>query len=228
MTHKLIKTENYLIVVDDSEIKEGNAYIRIDNELLFSSLKGSNPHIVEKYCKKILAHLPLNNSPILKGVPLLPPLEDDIEKLALINAQTPIKEHREQDISTEIWISGARQLGFKEGYNKAKEKYKYTEEDMRIAIQQAFLCGVERLEDFGKVESMIIGNIQQPKYPVAFDLYMTHQRLGVTWIMSEIIRNNQSDLEEWKPKTITNSQGQTQLVGTYIYENKYKKGLIAQ
>ena len=53
MQHKLIKTENYLLVVDDSEIKEGNTYIRIDNELLFSSLKGSNPHIVEKYCKKI-------------------------------------------------------------------------------------------------------------------------------------------------------------------------------
>jgi hypothetical protein len=75
MKHKIIKTENYLLIVDDSEIKEGNTYIRIDTELLFSSLKGSNPHIVEKYCKKILAHLPLNNSPILDGVDLLPLLE---------------------------------------------------------------------------------------------------------------------------------------------------------
>jgi hypothetical protein len=67
-------------------------------------------------------------------------------------------------------------------------------------------------------EFILWESLQQQKYPVAFDLYMTHQRLGVTWKMSEIIKNNQSDLEEWKPKTITNSQGQTQLVGTYIYE----------
>jgi len=27
MTHKLIKTDNYLLVVDDSEIKEGDIYL---------------------------------------------------------------------------------------------------------------------------------------------------------------------------------------------------------
>jgi hypothetical protein len=91
---------------------------------------------------------------------------------------------------------------------------------MRIAIQQAFLCGVERLEDFGKVESMIIGNIQQPKYPVAFECEMEYKDMVGYWYkVDEITKEavNRFDLET-RPKTITNSQGQTQLVGTYIYE----------
>jgi hypothetical protein len=51
---KLIKlnTDHY-VVVDDSEIKEGDYYVRTDTNLIFSTLKGSNPHIIEKYCKKI-------------------------------------------------------------------------------------------------------------------------------------------------------------------------------
>ena len=42
---------------------------------------------------------------------------------------------------------------------QGEEKYKYTEEDVKIAIQQAFLSGVERLEDFEKVEKMTLEKI---------------------------------------------------------------------
>jgi hypothetical protein len=213
MQHKLIKTDNYLLVVDDSEIKEGDYCTThlniIDVGKIHNSYTIFHPTTKEhlndlKSCKKIIAHLPLNNSPILEGVPLLPPIEDDVEKLAnkwaIDNA----------DITMES--NSALNKGFKGGYNKAKEKYKYTEEDMRIAIQQAFLCGVERLEDFGKVESMIIGNIQQPKLPVAFaceEIEIVELSVGVVYGHTII---------GIEAKTITNSQGQTQLVGTYIYE----------
>jgi hypothetical protein len=66
MTHKLIKTDNYLLVVDDSEIKVG--YYITDKYRVWqweddSSLLGRH---------KIIAHLPLNGSRILESLPLLP------------------------------------------------------------------------------------------------------------------------------------------------------------
>jgi hypothetical protein len=91
-----------------------------------------------------------------------------------------------------------------DGYNKSKEKYKYTEEDLRIAIQQAFLSGVERLEDFEKVESMIMENIQQPKYPIGFECEI---EVYMHSINGDIV----------KPKTTTNSNGQTVWVGKYLF-----------
>jgi len=43
-----------IYITSDEEIKEGDSYMRIDTGLLFKSLKGSNPNIIEKYCKKII------------------------------------------------------------------------------------------------------------------------------------------------------------------------------
>ena len=151
--------------------------------------------------EKIIAHLPLNNSPILEGVDLLPPLEDEVDELA-------------DELTSYLTFPEERRVGIVLGYNKAKEKYKYTEEDLRIAIQQAFLSGVERLEDFGKVESMLMENIQQPKYPIGFECEMEKdfryndegEKIGLPVHETNI------------PKTTTNSQSQTVLVGNYIYE----------
>ena len=71
MKRELIKTENYLLVVDNSEIKQGDWFLEKAGRLgpiYFNEGK------VNFHMKKIIAHLPLNNSPILEGVPLLPPL----------------------------------------------------------------------------------------------------------------------------------------------------------
>jgi hypothetical protein len=203
MKHDIIKTENYLLIVSD-EIPTTWYYDTYLNKLRHT---GGAEYGESSISKKVIGHLPINNSPILEGVDLLPPLEDDVEKLALINAQTPIKEHREQDISTEIWISGARQLGFKEGYNKAKEKYKYTEEDMRDAYNLG-LDADSKLSP-NKTYDTLIQSLQQPKYPIGFEceLYETQVR--------DI---NTHELIKGRKKTTTNSQGQTVLEGKYIYE----------
>ncbi len=72
MEHKLINTGYYMLIVDDSEIKkETYCYDSINNILVF--YKGSMKNIG---FQKVISHLPLNNSPILEGVILLPPLED--------------------------------------------------------------------------------------------------------------------------------------------------------
>ena len=218
MKHKIIQTENYLLVVDDSEIKEGNWYFDSTDKAALNPIYKRSQDLIEEYygCKKIIAHLPLNNSPILEGVPLLPPLEDDVEKLA--EQEYPISKGGSMWMPTRFDLDQSnRQEGFVRGYNKAKECFKYTEEDLRIAIQQAFLLGVERLEDFEKVENMIMENIQQPKYPIGFECEMEY-----------VDNHDYMDFEDGStlpssiqyittPKTTTNSQGQTVWVGKYLF-----------
>ena len=122
MKHNIIETENYLLIVSDEEIKAGNFYLLIPENIVKLSRSGLPTNIRE--WAKIIAHLPLNNSPVLEGVPLLPPLEDE-------------------------------------------------------------------------------QSLQQPKMPVAFECEWTTKQMP--------------EFHQDEPKTITNSQGQTILVGKYIY-----------
>jgi hypothetical protein len=209
MKHKLIKTENYLLVVDESEIKEGDYVLTNLMEIVVFN-KPSTPSLY----KKIIAHLPINkiiahlpiNAPILEGVPLLPPLEDDVEKLAQKYVEDEVKpdiEARGYNQDLRIGIYGGSVTGFIDGYNKAKKKYKYTEDDLRKAIR---MCKGEFTID------EIIQSLQQPKYPVAFECKIEVCVFGNH-------THYDPKIEDYvKPKTTTNSQGQTQLVGTYIYE----------
>jgi hypothetical protein len=194
MTHKLIKIANYLLVVDDSEIKEGDYTFQEASNLIS---KYNNA-----YSKKIIAHLPLNNSPILEGVDLLPPLETVAERLALQEVGGWVENESDHYVYS----------GFVSGYNKAKEKYKYTEDDM----MKMYKLGSDRGATYQKLiffepnfhaESAELCNTllqttQQPKTPVGFKREM----FGYV-------------NPEWNefPKTITNSQGITQWVGVYEY-----------
>jgi hypothetical protein len=129
MKHKLIKTDNYLLVVDDSEIKVGD-YIT-DKYRVWQWEDDSS--LLGRY--KIIAHLPLNGSPILEGVDLLPPYsrhqEDGLEELAEMNY--PMCEWAEEQCLV-------RRLAFKNGYRIAKETL-YTEEQVRESIEMAYMFG---------------------------------------------------------------------------------------
>jgi hypothetical protein len=193
MQHKLIKTDNYLLVVDDSEIKTGDYVLSNLMEVnIFGRLYTPSLY------KKIIAHLPIN-APILEGVPLLPPLEDEVEKLArTYTVNTPDNDP-------------VRIYAFIAGYNKAKEKYKYTEQDMlEFAIWRSTTVFTEPYTPLG--EFILWESLQQPKLPVAFACEMITMNKGYT--EKSDYPYQQCDI----PKTTTNSQGQTQLVGTYIYE----------
>lgn len=171
MEHKIINTGDYLLIVDESEIKkETYCYDSIDNILVF--YKGSMKNIG---FQKVISHLPLNNSPILEGVDLLPPLEDEVEK--------KLNENCNPKISA-IMIKG---------YNKAKEKYKYTEEDLKD-IWKYVKNNRVTYEEY-------LQSLQQPKMPVGFECDTDYYGGDV----------------KWKIETTTNSQGLTQWVGKYIY-----------
>jgi hypothetical protein len=204
MKHSLFAIDNYLLVVDNSEIKEGDKVLYNDLDILttdkFDSwftkwdfVEKSIPPV--KYinnCKKIIAHLPLNGAPVLEGVPLLPLLEDEVEKLA--NEYTSNEKH------SGWWA-------FLRGYNKAKEKYKYTEEDIR-AIKRILIYDDDK-NDAEKITEVIrvIESLQhRPKLPIAFECEMEVGDYG-----------DKNGLRKFV-KTITTSQGETEWVGKYIYE----------
>lgn len=183
MTHKLINTGYYLYIIDPEETSE------VD-KITFVKDGDTKPKVWYYNNNKILAHLPLNNSPIFVDIDLLPPLEDDVEQL--VESMLPKKgtPHRQ-------WVK----MGVIEGYNKAKEKYKWTNEDV-IKI-------VEKSRETGLTAEYLIQSLQQPKMPVRFECEMEDVKT---------LKNRAGGVTYFgKPKTTTNSQGLTQWVGKYIY-----------
>jgi hypothetical protein len=226
MKYDIVKTDDYLLVIDDSEIKEGDFYLRYNDSVLrctqlkesFNEGLNKNEIIIlangcgdpyersRDYLKKIIAHLPLNNSPILDGVDLLPTLEqdDDVEKMAIVHATNP-------DMMTYVFPD--KKESFIKGYNKAKEKYKITLEKMIDLYIEETGYGMDM---WSKEENnvmiiiaKIIQSLSQPKYPIDFECEMEqlNNKPGSSYGM----------ITRYKPKTTTNSQGQTILVGKYIY-----------
>lgn len=204
MTHKLIKTDNYLLVVDDSDMV-GKGYRLditrmsvgiIDDDFLYNARKD--------WFKKIIAHLPLNGSPILEGVDLLPPYsrhqEDGLDDAVIRFKESWIK----------LGVTDFELSAFSEGYNKAREKYKYTEEDIRKAITMA-----RDLEDWIELVweyeyDDIIQSLHQ--YPTEFECEMEYNccKRYVNCIGCDATE----DMINLRPKTITTAQG-IQWVGKY-------------
>jgi hypothetical protein len=203
MKKELIKTPEYLLVVDDSEIKEGDYYLSKISDDVFR--RGIGGHWIENYDKKmyhkIIAHLPLNNSPILEGVPLLPLLkvEDDVFTDAqeyAIESGSPNKE--------------ARRKGYVDGYNKAIEKYKFTEEDAKYLFE----CGRNFQINADITFTVAREHLSQPKIPTHFEFEI--ERKSVLNLGIEPFNPN-THVYTNEPKTTTNSQGQEVACGKYIY-----------
>lgn len=212
MTYKLIHTENYLLAVDDLEIKEGDLYVTNGQVIKHDGRheKGQGLKPIAWFGGKIIAHRPLNNAAFLEGVDVLPLLEqeDDAEKLA-----------RETIVGIEF------QTGFIEGYNKAREKYKYTEEDVKKAIflYSAWITGgtpsLRVAETAEERQEQIIKSLSQPKIPVGFECVMEYRDMVGYWY--KLDEHSQSAVDrfgcETRIRTITNSEGRTEWVGRYVY-----------
>ena len=218
MTHKIINTGDYLLIVDD------NSIMATKGQWVLETHNYTNPNTISEISgdwdcnrngykdKIILAHLPINNSPILEGVSLLPdlpPLEDELDKI-----------YDEVDYAYSDWKY------FERGYNKAKEKYfkpipdwvytklcvydkrnpdylLYDEDDL---TKQPKKCSCDNCF-YGrtKMANFIIQSLQQPKIPVGFKRSI--ERLNVLLDEKHISF----------PAKKTNSKGLTQWVGEYIY-----------
>jgi hypothetical protein len=220
MKKEIVYTDKYALILSD-EIPTKVYYDTYIHQLKHT---GGAEYGESSIAKTVIGHLPLtDDAPILEGVPLLPPLpkEDDVEELA--KEEYPIGDDWD-DIESLI-----RKLAFKKGYNKAKEKYKYTEEDVvhllhktaakyfqegrvykgHMAIAGDPLHGVRR-ELIKMVQSL-----QQPSRPNHFECEIEVDCNG---------NNNNGCFMDSSghncgcvlPKTITNSQGHIELVGKYL------------
>jgi len=205
MEHKLINTGSYLLVLSDEEIKESDYGYYMAGKSIQKVKIGEN-YSNPKAHKKIICHLPINNSPIISDLDLLPPLEqeDDVEKLA---------EQWFDNANTERW--GGETKGFIEGYNKAKEKYDELLKwiDTEILLNPHYKDS-PRLREGASMVKVKLQSLSQPKLPVTFKCAT----------IDEAVRNEGEDINgknafRYEPqlKTTTNSQGQTVWVGEYIY-----------
>lgn len=117
MTYDIIKTDKYLLILGDTFIWEGNEPYFVAEKLVdgrYDVFQIDNVNDWDTSNQfKILAHLPLS-ADNLKNIPLLPPLQND-------NTEGLISEHCNKNIANLLI----------KGYNKAKDKYKYTDEDLR-------------------------------------------------------------------------------------------------
>jgi hypothetical protein len=73
MKQKTIQTAKYLLIVDDSEIKDGDWYFWKVANSIQKAMKDSFDRLPTNKdgSNKIIAHLPIGDSPILDGVPLI-------------------------------------------------------------------------------------------------------------------------------------------------------------
>ena len=120
----------------------------------------------EKIALEILS-VPVKNCPQiiastkpLEGLPLLV-IEDEVDDLAEDHTNIRILQHK-----TSIQVATQYFDGFKEGYNKAKETYKFTEEDLK----GVFLIGLmenisgilnERELDKSEIESLFLKQLKR-------------------------------------------------------------------
>ena len=207
MKNEIIYTDDYALIVSDEHIKDVRPHkgkYHLEDGLTINKFPDYLTDLGA--CKLIIAHRPLTDAPILEGVPLLPEFskEDDVVELAL--RTYPFGNSERNALIT--------------GYNKAKETYKYTEDDLIAVWNVAFEEGVSLDDEINDPVSFkdVIQSLQQPKRPEYFECKMEpkYKHIGaVKGIYGSGFRKQ--NLMYGLPKITTNLQGQTELVGSYTY-----------
>jgi hypothetical protein len=128
-------------------------------------------------------------------VDLLPPIEDDVEILIPFPDGEELRDGKEIG----VWMKG-----WEDGYNKSKEKYKYTEDDVRKALSESFKASQD---GYNITSDEIIQSLHQ--YPTSFECETITMNKGYT--EESDYPYQQCDI----PKTTT-INGRIVWVGKYI------------
>lgn len=206
MKHTLIKTEDYLLVVSDEPITLDTKWY-YDTHLKDVRSTGGAQYGENSITKKVLAHLPLNDAGHLAGLDVLPEIDYDLHINDAIG-YAGSEGHPDPHAFSEKQIGLLH--GYVEGFEKAKETYKYTEEDLRKAIE--FGRGMELWKEEEQVDKFIQA-LNQPKLPVAFECYVDNILSHNADAGADALVNPNFG----KPKTFTNSEGRTEWFGKYLF-----------
>lgn len=211
MKKKIVYTDKYALILSDDKMVDNDYYAYyIDEQFCINN----DHYLFPKGAKKIIAHLPLTDAPIFEGVPLLPSFswsqQDDVKELAEReyrefphNPKDKTDWHYNRDVHC-----FKKRKAFIKGYNKAKEKYKYTEEDVRRAIEMS--------KDIKYVTfsiDEIIQSLQQPSRPTHFEFENVYRVKSGT---IQEHKEGKAGYEYYELKTTTNLQGHIELVGKYL------------
>ena len=214
MKYDLMKIDDYLFIIGDLYKSDNFPYLvaeKFGTDNNFSIWQVDNPNdLDDKNQYRILAHRPLNGARYLDDIDVLPslPQEDDVDSICMKDLQ--------DFFGTDIHLTpkGEEYMSiFKTVYNKCREKYKFTEEDLRKGIKMGIqkhpyaFDGKETKYKYSEDE--IIQSLQQPKYPIAFECEVEP--------VVAIDKSGYPTLGTYAPKTIINSEGRTEWVGKYIY-----------
>lgn len=134
MKRNLIKTDSYLLVVDESvkEIKNGEYFLLGGKHV--NMWAGSGNRIMTELTCKIISHAPLNGAPYIDGVYVLPPnWRDSGEK----------HEYKEEDLKNAFY-NGWLYRGEK-GYQYPKALNEFIQSLQQPKYPIAFECEVEAI-----------------------------------------------------------------------------------
>lgn len=222
MKHEIIYTEDYALIVSDEQIKDVRLYkgkFHLEKGYIINQFPTYLTDLSE--CKLVIAHRPLTDVPILEGVPLLPKFskKDDVKKIAekqfYLEMESPLFE--ELGVTKKVQkaiLIGMLQGTFTRGYNKAKETY--------IEILKSIESLCDNQNPTHEAIWRLCYSVQQTKRPKYFECKMETSIIRQTQCVNKCASYPSECLcemtKETKMKTITNSQGNLELVGEYIYE----------
>jgi hypothetical protein len=212
MKHEIIYTEDYALIASDEEMSTRDYRVNTQRSTVHYIPKDDTPSYYNNrrhIFKKVIAHRPLTDAPILKGVPLLSKFskKDDVEK-------------KSRDFVKTLGGSQEQRLAFIDGYLEAKGTYKYTEKDLAEAYERGMNnidsdgCHIDQpSDDFNDLIQSL--QTKRPKY------FKRETEVKCTGN-----NNNGCFLESpghdcgcvWACPTIINLQGQKELKGEYSYE----------
>jgi hypothetical protein len=223
-TRKIIYTNNYALMLGDTEGKK-NCWVLVlhakTNDIHFIESLG-----IQQENKEIIGHRPLTDAPILTGVPLLPEIPNKVQELA--DAEFP-------DRSILGWVDSFNPYanrGFVTGYNKAQELYYAQLADIRNKLTP-LLNMVQLIERGHIVPTESFKALVEQNNAICKDVieYLSSNQFETaarpTHFEYEKVCDQCADDEankscychfgsfKMKPKTITNSQNEIQIVGKY-------------
>ena len=204
MKHELIKTEDYLLIVSDEGIKKYDWVFHPTYKSIYQWIENAEIKFDRIDAKKIIAHLPLSTSPYLDGVDVLPEIEYDLHIYDAIG-YAGSEGHPDPQAFSDKQM--ALFQGYADGYEKAKETYKYTFEDMMKCWNKGAMDGRALNDEVHNdvIAFNFIKSLSQPKLPIAFE----SNEYGVG--------NDENGRPVIESRTFTNSEGRTEWIGNYLF-----------